>query len=105
MLAIMFISKRTIQVEWGDCDPQGIVFNPRFFVFFDACTAGLFSAADIDLFSMQKSGKIAGIPMADTRSRFIMPILFGDRGIDVRSAVFGIESQTLDVIGVEDSQA
>jgi hypothetical protein len=33
---------------------------------------------------------------------FFATILFGDRGIDVRSAVFGIESQTLDVIGVYD---
>jgi 4-hydroxybenzoyl-CoA thioesterase len=96
MLAIMFISKRTIQVEWGDCDPQGIVFNPRFFVFFDACTAGLFSAADIDLFSMQKSGKIAGIPMADTRSRFIMPILFGDR-VEVRTSAREFRRSSFDI--------
>jgi 4-hydroxybenzoyl-CoA thioesterase len=28
--------RRQLTVEWGDCDPAGIVFNPRFFEYFDA---------------------------------------------------------------------
>ena len=40
----MFVSKRERYVEWGDCDPAGIVFNPRFFEWFDAATAGIFTA-------------------------------------------------------------
>ncbi len=27
-----------IRVEWGDCDPAGIVFYPRYFEWFDRCT-------------------------------------------------------------------
>src|SRR5207342_3366270 len=33
------------RIEWGDRDPAGIVFNPRFFAFFDDATAMLFEAA------------------------------------------------------------
>jgi 4-hydroxybenzoyl-CoA thioesterase len=92
----MLISTRTLKIEWGDCDPQGIVFNPRFFVFFDACTAGLFEAAGIDLYGMQKSGQIAGIPMADTRSKFFKPVLFGDE-VEIRTSITEIRRSSFDV--------
>lgn len=32
----MLINRRTIRIEWGDCDPAGIVFYPRYFEWFDA---------------------------------------------------------------------
>ena len=27
----MFSIRRTVRIEWGDCDPAGIVFYPRYF--------------------------------------------------------------------------
>ena len=33
------------RIEWGECDPAGIVFYPRFFAMFDNATTLLFSAA------------------------------------------------------------
>ena len=36
---------RNTRIEWGDCDPAGIVFYPRYFAMFDSCTTGLFSQA------------------------------------------------------------
>ena len=92
----MIVNTRKIDIEWGDCDPQGIVFNPRFFVFFDACTSGLFRAAGIDLYAMQKSGEIAGIPMADTRSRFFIPILFGDK-VEIKSSALEFRRSSFDI--------
>ncbi len=41
----MLVNRRTIRIEWGDCDPAGIVFYPRYFEWFDACSTGLFEAA------------------------------------------------------------
>ena len=35
----------TRRIEWGECDPAGIVFYPRFFAMFDNATTLLFSAA------------------------------------------------------------
>ena len=35
----MFSNTRHRTIEWGDCDPAGIVFNPRYFEWFDAATA------------------------------------------------------------------
>jgi len=41
----MFLNRRSVTIEWGDCDPAGIVFFPRYFAMFDAGTAHLFAAA------------------------------------------------------------
>jgi 4-hydroxybenzoyl-CoA thioesterase len=30
---------RIVRIQWGDCDPAGIIFNPRYFEIFDASTA------------------------------------------------------------------
>ena len=40
-----FTFRRQMIVEWGQCDPAGIVFNARFFEFFDQNTWLLFDAA------------------------------------------------------------
>ena len=40
-----FILHRQLTVEWGQCDPAGIVFNSRFFEMFDISTWMLFESA------------------------------------------------------------
>ena len=41
----MLVNTRRLAIEWGDCDPAGIVFYPRYFAMFDASTAALFQRA------------------------------------------------------------
>ncbi len=36
----MLVARRERKIEWGDCDPAKIVYNPRFFDWFDNCTGG-----------------------------------------------------------------
>lgn len=36
------VHRRTLQVEWGDCDAAGIVHFPRYFAWFDAVLQQLF---------------------------------------------------------------
>lgn len=74
----MFLNKRMIRIEWGDCDPAAIVFFPRYFAYFDACTMSLFEAAGLPKPQMLKTYKITGIPMVDVRARFLIPSRFGD---------------------------
>lgn len=74
-----FVNRRTVTIEWGDCDSAGIVFYPRYFAYFDASTHALFAAA----LGYRKPAMIAkfgiiGTPMVDTRSRFLVPSRFGD---------------------------
>ena len=39
------VHRQHFTIEWGHCDPAGIVFNSRFFEFFDRGTWGLFETA------------------------------------------------------------
>lgn len=75
----MLVSKCEMRVEWGDCDPAGIVYFPRYLQWFDSCTARLFEAATgLVKFDLLKAYDIAGFPMVDLRTRFVIPSKFGD---------------------------
>jgi len=75
----MLINRREIQIEWGDCDPFGIVFFPRYFEYFDACTNALFHRAlGMKKAAMLKHFQIAGIPLVQVSCNFFVPSSFGD---------------------------
>lgn len=74
----MFESRRTVQVEWGDCDPADIVFYPNYFRWFDAAIAHHFAAAGLPKPEMIRKYDVVGFPMVDTRARFHAPSRQGD---------------------------
>jgi 4-hydroxybenzoyl-CoA thioesterase len=41
----MFVSQKHLLVEWGHCDPAGIVFYPQYLAWFDDCATALFTNA------------------------------------------------------------
>jgi len=83
----MLKHKKEIPIEWGDCDPFGIVFYPRYFEYFDACTNALFHhALGYAKPEMLRRFAIAGIPMVQTSANFFVPSTFGDV-VTVESAV------------------
>lgn len=88
---------RTVKIEWGDCDPAGIVFYPRYFEIFDASTTALFEhALGMAKYQFLKKYRFGGYPMVDTRARFLKPTRFGDlveiaTGISFGTASFKIE--------------
>jgi 4-hydroxybenzoyl-CoA thioesterase len=74
-----FTNSRQVRIEWGDCDPAGIVFYPRYFEIFDACTAALFERAlGMPKIRQLKHFDFSGYPLVRTRARFIRPTRFGD---------------------------
>jgi 4-hydroxybenzoyl-CoA thioesterase len=92
----MLTNRKTIHVEWGDCDPAGIVYYPRYFAYFDNCTAALFQAAGLPKHEMLKTYGILGIPMVDTRARFLAPSKFGD-DIVIESSITEWRRSSFDV--------
>jgi 4-hydroxybenzoyl-CoA thioesterase len=71
-------NRKTIHIEWGDCDPAQIVYYPRYLVYFDACTTALFKKAGLPKRQMLKTHKIVGIPLVDLRASFKAPSRFSD---------------------------
>ena len=85
-----FTNTRTVRIEWGDCDPAGIIFYPRYFEIFDASTSALFERAmGMKKIDMLRSFDIAGFPLARTRARFFKPTRFGDDVTVDTSVKFG----------------
>ncbi len=74
----MFVNRRTVRIEWGDCDAAGIVYYPRYFEMFDASTTHLFEMAGFPKRQAQARFGIVGWPMLDTRANFKIPSSFGD---------------------------
>jgi 4-hydroxybenzoyl-CoA thioesterase len=91
------IHRRTFTIEWGQCDPAGIVFNSRFFELFDVSTWSMFETvlgvARADLFSTYD---IMGVPLVDARARFVLPVRFGD-AVDIESDVTEFRRSSFDV--------
>ena len=74
-----FVHRRQLRIEWGYCDPAGIVFNARFFEIFDAGTWALFEAAlGVPRHKLAAKFDIFTVPLVDARARFIAPVRFGD---------------------------
>jgi 4-hydroxybenzoyl-CoA thioesterase len=71
-------SRKTIHIEWGDCDPAQIVHYPRYLAYFDACTTALFKKAGLSKRQMLKTYQIVGIPLVDVRASFKVPSRFSD---------------------------
>jgi 4-hydroxybenzoyl-CoA thioesterase len=74
----MFHNALDITVEWGDCDPAGIVFYPNYFRWFNQGAHALFSAAGMPFHELIKEWGIAGVPMLDTQASFKAPTRFGE---------------------------
>jgi 4-hydroxybenzoyl-CoA thioesterase len=74
----MFVSQKHLLVEWGHCDPAGIVFYPQYFAWFDDCATALFTNAGMPTRALFKHHGIVGAPLVDVRARFLMPSTFND---------------------------
>ena len=93
----MLINSRHVRIEWGDCDPAGIVFFPRYFAIFDHSTAMLFERAlGITKFEMMQRERFSGFPLVDIRARFLIPSRFGD-DVVVESGVSEFRRSSFDV--------
>jgi 4-hydroxybenzoyl-CoA thioesterase len=94
---VAFTYRRQLTIEWGQCDPAGIVFNSRFFEIFDAGTWQLFEAAlGVKPHELAKIFGIVGIPLVDVRANFLVPIKFGDV-VDMTSRVSEFRRSSFDV--------
>jgi len=91
------LHRRKFTIEWGHCDPAGIVFNSRFFEYFDWGTWSLFEAAlGVKPAELGAVYGIIGIPLVDAGARFIAPARFGDE-VELTSQVSEFRRSSFDV--------
>lgn len=92
-----FIFRRQLTIEWGQCDPAGIVFNARFFEMFDISTWLLFETAlGVTAHQLAETYGIMGIPLVDARANFLLSAKFGDV-VEIASRVTEFRRSSFDV--------
>jgi 4-hydroxybenzoyl-CoA thioesterase len=91
------VYRRQFTVEWGHCDPAGIVFNSRFFEFFDWSSWLLFETAlGVRPNEIATTFGIVGIPLVGARARFLKPAQFNDVA-DIASEVSEFRRSSFEV--------
>lgn len=73
-----------VQLQWGDCDPAGIIFYPTYFRWFDAATWNMFAAAGYHAKRMRAEHR--AMPLVAADCQFKNPAEQEDRG-EVRSRI------------------
>jgi 4-hydroxybenzoyl-CoA thioesterase len=93
----MLVNKRIVRITWGDCDPAGIVYYPRYFEMFDESTVALFERAlGMTKYQSQKEFDFAGYPMVDTRAKFSIPNRYGD-DVEIESTIAEFRRSSFDI--------
>jgi 4-hydroxybenzoyl-CoA thioesterase len=82
-----------LTVQWGDCDPAGIVFYPRFFAWMDRVSHALERELGITRDEMLPPGT-AGFPLLSAQAEFLAPALMDDV-LEIRGRVSRIGRTSL----------
>jgi 4-hydroxybenzoyl-CoA thioesterase len=84
-----------VQVSWGDCDPAGIVFYPRFYAWMDNVSHVLAREMGIPREAMIPPGaELLGFPVVGTQAQYIAPARIDDL-LEVRTRVAHIGRTSL----------
>jgi 4-hydroxybenzoyl-CoA thioesterase len=84
-----------VQVGWGDCDPAGIVFYPRFYAWMDTVSHVLAREMGIPREAMiQPSSEMLGFPVVGAQAQFLTPARMDDV-LEVRTWVARIGRTSL----------
>lgn len=74
----MLVNRRALRIEWGQCDPAGIVFYPQYLIIFDTAAGYLFERTGLAPAAMRKKYGIVGMPVVEVGARFVQPCRFDD---------------------------
>jgi 4-hydroxybenzoyl-CoA thioesterase len=69
----------SVPVQFGDCDPAGIVFFPNFSRWMDAASLAFFMQCGIPPWrELVKTRGIVGTPLLEIHTRFIKAVTYGE---------------------------
>jgi 4-hydroxybenzoyl-CoA thioesterase len=69
----------TVQVQFGDCDPAGIVFFPNYSRWMDAASAHFFRECGLPPWrELEAAHGVIGTPLLEIHTRFHHPATYGE---------------------------
>jgi acyl-CoA thioester hydrolase len=91
-----------LRVRYGECDPQGVVFNANYFTYFDVALTELWREAVGPYTEMVAAG--VDMVVAEARARYLAPARFDDElAIEVAVAQLGTTSMVTSIQVLNDS--
>ena len=97
----MLTTERAISIEFGHCDPTGIVYNPNYFIWFDVSVHALLAQGGLPLKSLIAEFGIDGLPVVEYKTRFLALARWGDVIViktsvtNLRRGAFELQHQVL----------
>lgn len=91
------VSRREVTVEWGHCDPAGIVFHPRFIEYFDwSCVVLFENSARCNKTELGERFGFAGFPIVDLTAKFLKPVRYDDR-VQIFSTITSLRKSSFEI--------
>ena len=73
------VTTMTVEVRFGDCDPAGIVFFPRYHRWMDAASLHFFMECGVPPWrELVKTRGIVGTPLLEINTKFIKAVTYGE---------------------------
>ena len=73
-------STMTVEIRFGDCDPAGIVFFPRYHRWMDAASLHFFMSHGVPPWhELEHTRGIIGTPLLEHQARFVKSATYGER--------------------------
>jgi 4-hydroxybenzoyl-CoA thioesterase len=85
-----------VTVRWGDADPAGIAFYPRFYEWYDMATEALFASVGLPFPETFERYRIVGVPIVESGSTFLSPARWADV-LTIRSRIAWVKEKTFRV--------
>lgn len=67
-----------VQIAWGDCDEQGIVFYPNYFYWMDSAFQALLRRAGLSLRIIRGELGAIGLPLIEAKAHFLNAASYED---------------------------
>lgn len=83
-------------VEFGQCDPSGIVYNPNYFIWFDFSVHALLARGGLALKTIIAEFGIDGIPVVVYNTKFLAAARWGDELL-IKTSVVNLHRCAFDI--------
>ena len=79
MISVPRTTHFSVDIQFGDCDPAGIVFYPNFQRWMDAASLSFFMQCGVPPWrELEKTRGIVGTPLLEINTRFIKSATYGE---------------------------
>ena len=93
-MSLVKVKQYKIKVEWGDCDPYGIVFYPNFYKWMDSAQWNYFKSIKQPISKLEELYNIKGLPLLHTEAKFLSACVREDI-LNIQTSLVNITNSTL----------